>query len=547
VSCEIERLGGLGGPVVVGVPSGAVSPGGGALYSGGSSYPARFPVLPGAQGLAQTPAQIQQGMDIAKQAGLDIPGVDQIMQQLGAQIPGLPVSPGMIQGLVTGDIQVEDVVREGAFALSNALVPGMGVVLSAVWPQIEQLGGAAIDVITGQKEKRDRRRRNWRGIKAVFNYTMDMYPLAIYKTGNIPSPDFLQLFQRNMNDPNVWKQVYYKGKEAKIPYWVHSGTALKRDYEGSNISGKRTGVTYFDRAQWPREILKMMKKYYELPGKEERKLDAIRRQVELAKEAAQKKAKPVTPPGPPPAPLEERQIEQDMLKVIGGLFKQKPELATQGAKLYIPDMIAWLNLSKKYNPATIAKVVPEKINAVAKEYLRQNPQVLQQLFQAATKQQAGQQQQQAQTVTRAAAQPGTPVARQITQALGNKSAELQKLAQQRERNVQIAQRQAQSFRADLRKLQQKFAAAKTPQQKAQVRSQMDALAGEYRRAMQAAASGQELARNAATQQAIARKLTSAVATGQPQKTAQLTRAYNRLGRDNLRQKILQRFRSRRAA
>jgi hypothetical protein len=543
MSCEIERLRGLGGPVVVNVSSGAVSPGGGALYSGGSSYSARFPVLPGAQGLAQ----IQQGMNIAKQAGLDIPGVDQIAKELGAQIPGLPVSPGMIQGLVTGDIKVEDVVREGAFALSNALVPGMGVVLSAVWPQIEKLGGAAIDVITGQKEKRDRRRRNWGGLKAVFNYTMDMYPLAIYKTANIPSPDFLQLFQRNMNDPNVWKQVYYGGKEAKIPYWLHSKTALSRDYEGSDISGKRTGVTYFDRAQWPREILKMMKKYYELPGKEERKLQAIRHQVELAKQAAQAKAKPVTPPGPPPAQLEERQIEQDMLKIIGPLFKQKPELATQGAKLYIPDMIAWLNLSKKYNPATIAKVVPQKINVVAQEYLRQNPQVLQQLFQVAAKKQSGSQQQQAQAVTQAAVQPGTPQARQITQVLGNKSKQLQKLAQQRVRNVQIVQKKAQSFRADFRKLQQKYAAAKTPQQKARVRSQMDALAGKYRRAMQAAASGEKLARNAATQQAIAQKLTSAVATGQPQKTAQLTQAYNQLGRSNLKQKILQRFRSRRAA
>lgn len=547
MSCEIERYQGLGGPVVVEVSRDAVSPGGGALYSGGSSYSAMFPVLPGAQGLAQSPAQIQQGIDIAKQAGLDIPGAEEIAKQLGVSIPGLPVSVGTIQGLVTGNIKVEDLVREGAFQLTNALVPGMGVVLSAVWPQIEKLGGAAIDAITGQKAKRDRRRRDWRGIQGVFNYTMDMYPLAMYKGGKIPSPDFLQLFQRNMNDPNVWKVVYYEGKKAELPSWLHSKSALQLDYEGSDISGKRTGVTYFDRAQWPREILKMMKKYYALPGKEARKDDAIRREIELAKQAAQAKAKPVTPPGPPARPLEERQIEQDMLKIIGGLFKQKPQLATQGAKLYIPDMIAWLNLSRKYNPATIAKVVPQSIAAVAKEYLRQNPQVLQQLFQAVAKQQAGQQQKQAQTVTQAAARPGTPVAKQVTQALTSKTKELQELAKQREKTVQIAQRQAQSFMADLRKLQQKFAAAKTQQEKDQIRSQLDALSGEYRRAMQAAAQGQELARNVATQQAIAQKLTSAVATGQPQAAARLTQAYNKLGGSNLRQKVLQRFQARRLA
>jgi hypothetical protein len=504
-----------------------------------------------AQQTAQQAQQYgQQVQQAAKQAGIEVPGAEDIAKELNLELPGLPVSATTITGLVTGDIQVEDLVREAAFQLTNALVPGLGVVLSAVWPQIEKLGGAAIDAATGQPAKRERRKRNWRGIQGVFNYTMDMYPLAIYKTQKIPSPDFLQLFQRNMNNPNVWYEVYYKpggDTHRRIPYWVHDSDQLYKDYQGSGIEGHRTGVTYFDRAQWPREILKMMKKYYALPGKEQRKNDAIRSTLERAKQKAQAKAKPATPPpAPATSTLEERQIWVDMLNIIGGLFKQKPQLATQGAKLYIPDMIAWLNLSKKYNPAVIAKVVPEKINEVAKEYLRQNPQALRELFTAAAAaQQKGQQaQQKAQTVVKAAAQPGTPANRQVTKALTSKSVDLQKLAEKRAKTARIAQKQSQSFRADLRKLQQKYAAAKTQQQKDRIRSQMDALAGEYQRAMQAAVQGKELARNTALQQDIAKKLTSAVATGQPQAAARLSQVYNRLGNSSIRQRILQRLRSR---
>jgi len=570
------------------MPRDAVSPGGGALYSGGSSYSARFPVLPGAQGLAAIPgvpqiqqvqqqarqvqqqaqqtyqqvqqtaqqaqSYAQQAQQAAKQAGLDIPGVDSIAKELNLEIPGLPVSSTTIMGLVTGDIKVEDIVREAAFQLTNAIIPGMGVVLSAVWPQIEKIGGAAIDVATGQKEKRDRRRRNWSGIRGVFNYTMDMYPLAIYKGKGIPSSDFLQLFQRNMNNPDVWQKVYYEAKwgehKNKVPDWLHSTHNFQLDYEGSDISGKRTGVTYFDRAQWPREILKMMKDYYKLPGKEQRKNEAIHDAVERAKQSAQAKAKPATPAkpsGPSVNPLVVRQIQSDMLKIIGGLIKQKPQLATQGAKLYIPDMIAWLNLSKKYDPALISKVVYQDINKAAQEYLRQNPQVLKQIFQAAAQQKAPQQQKQAQTITRAAVRPGTPANKQVTKALGKKTEELQKLAQKRARTAQIAQKQQQSFMADLRKLQQKYAAAKTQQEKDRIRSQLDALSGEYQRVMRAAAQGQELARNTALQKDIAQKITSAVATGQPQKAAQLTQAYNRVSRSNIGQKVLQKFLPRRVA
>jgi hypothetical protein len=241
------------------------------------------------------------GSAIASAAG------SELTKALKDSIPGLPFDPGLLTGVLSGKLDVESIAKEAAVQLVNLAVPGLGVPLRLALPAIEKMGGAIADVLTGAKAKRDRRRRNWRGIRGIFNMLMDRSPLMIYATGKqVPSKLFVSKFTHALNNPAAWVDSgYYPKGKAEIPYWVQSSNALKRDYEGSGLPGKRTGVAYWQKAIQPAEIVKMLDSYYKLPGKKERYEKAVKNLAAVTKKKADeirasrpRASRPIVTPAP---------------------------------------------------------------------------------------------------------------------------------------------------------------------------------------------------------------------------------------------------------
>jgi len=229
-------------------------------------------------------------VDLVKYASsaASVPGVSELVPSLKDAIPGLPFDPGILTGALSGRLDPEQIAKEAAVQMVNLAVPGLGVPLRMALPAIEKAGGAIADVITGAKAKRDRRRRNWSGLRGAFNELMDAHPLMIYTEGKqVPSKLFLKTYREKLHNPATWRKTkWYPRGSGQVPYWIDSKTALKNDYAGSGISGKRTGVSYSEKATQPPELVKMLDRYYKLPGTKDRYEKALRNLATVTKKKA---------------------------------------------------------------------------------------------------------------------------------------------------------------------------------------------------------------------------------------------------------------------
>ena len=234
----------------------------------------------------------------AKATGVKLPNEAEIMKQLGISIPGLPFNPAMITGILSGKFDAKALIEQGVVQLTNILVPGMGAILSLALPIAEKSVEQAVRFLTGQPEKRKRRKRDWTAIGGIFNLVMDKDPLLIFADGKkIPSDKFRAAFKTALLDPKLYcSPSYYTIGSCQVPGWLQSVGQHKNDYEGSGISGKHS-ISYFNAALKDERIVQMLGDYYKLPGRLELRDKKIAELINRVKTEAKKivAARPVIP------------------------------------------------------------------------------------------------------------------------------------------------------------------------------------------------------------------------------------------------------------